>query len=432
MDTPGSTSLSHFSALVGLDWADGKHDICIQVAGSAERESCVIEHRPESIDEWARELRERFTGEPVAIVLELAKGPIVYALRKYEFIVLFPINPASLAKYREVFTHSGAKDDPTDAELALDFLLNHPDRLCPLNPQSAQMRALELLVEMRRRLVDDQTRITNRITAALKNYFPQPLQWFRDKDSIVFCDFLQRWPTVKAARQARRATLERFFREHNVRQPKVIEERIDAIKRVVALTDDEGVIEPHALLVQALVEQLRATLHAIGTFDQELAARAPQHPDFAIFDSFPAAGAVFGPRLLTAFGEQRERYPSATDVQRYAGVAPVTERSGNSTWVHWRWQCPTFLRQTFVEWAALTVPRSFWAAAYYQHQRAKGQTHRAALRALAYKWIRILHRCWATHRTYDEAVYLKALKRRGSPLLEYMVSENAAATPETT
>jgi hypothetical protein len=33
--------------------------------------------------------------------------------------VLFPVNPAMLAKYREAFVPSRAKDDPTDAEIAL-------------------------------------------------------------------------------------------------------------------------------------------------------------------------------------------------------------------------------------------------------------------------------------------------------------------------
>jgi hypothetical protein len=71
------------------------------------------------------------------------------------------------------------------------------------------------------------------------------------------------------------------------------------------------------------------------------------------------------------------------------------------------------LRQTFVEWAAITVPRSFWAAAYYRQQRSEGKSRQTALRALAYKWIRILHHCWMTRQTYDESVYLNALKRRG-------------------
>jgi transposase len=425
MKTLRSASTSPFAAYIGWDWSDGKHDVCLQCAEGGAHEPSQIKHSPEAIDEWARELRTRFGGRPLAIALELDKGPIVYALRKYDFIVLFPINPATLAKYRQVFTHSGAKDDPSDAELALEFLLKHPERLQPLNPQSAQMRALEQLVEMRRRLVDDQTRLTNRLTSALKNYFPQALQWFDDKATVLFCDFLQRWPTLKAAQQARRSTLERFFHEHNVRYPKRIEQRIDAIKRAAPLTHDAAVIEPFTLLVKALSEQLRATLKAIDSFDHEIAARAPAHPDFPIFDSLPAAGPTLAPRLLAAFGEQRQRYPLAKDLQRYAGVAPVTERSGNSHWVHWRWSCPTFLRQTFVEWAALTIPRSFWANAFYRQQRAAGKTHQSALRALAYKWIRIIHRCWTDRQLYDESIYLNALKKRGSPLLNFISTQSA-------
>ncbi len=101
----------------------------------------------------------------------------------------------------------------------------------------------------------------------------------------------------------------------------------------------------------------------------------------------------------------------------YSGIAPVTERSGQKSWIHWRWQCPTFLRQTFVEWAAQTINKSYWAGLYYYQQRAKGCSYQAAVRSLAFKWIRILYRCWITRTPYDEARYLKALKERGSPLL---------------
>jgi len=117
--------------------------------------------------------------------------------------------------------------------------------------------------------------------------------------------------------------------------------------------------------------------------------------------------------LLVAFGEQRERYKSAADIQKYSGIAPVTERSGQKHWVHWRLQCPTFMRQTFVEWAGQTINKSYWAGAYYRQQRDKGSTHQAAVRSLAFKWIRILYRCWQTGEAYDESRYLKALERRG-------------------
>ena len=406
-----------FAAFIGLDWADAKHEVCLQAAGTEQREFRSLEHSPEEINAWVQTLRTRFNGQPVAVCLELTKGPIVSALRHYDFLGLFPVNPLTVAKYREAFTPSRAKDDPTDAELQVEILLKHRDRLMPLSPQSPTMRALVQLVEHRRRLVGDKVRLTNRLTSALKNYFPHVLRWFQDKDTAIFCDFLSRWPTLKAAQLARRTTLESFFRAHHVHSADVITTRIEAIKSAVALTTDEGVITPNALLVQALVAQLRVTLQVIADFDNAIAQRAQEHPDFSLFDALPGAGAVFAPRLLAAFGEQRERYASAEELQKYAGIAPVTERSGKKTWVHWRLQCPKFLRQTFVEWAAESTRHSFWAQVYYQQQRAKGKAHQAAVRALAFKWIRILSRCWQDRTPYDDSVYLQALNRRSAPLL---------------
>src|SRR4029450_1749017 len=392
------------------------------VTGSATRECSVLEHRSDTIDAWVSTLRTRFPGQPIAICLELNKGPLVSALRQHDFLVLFPVNPLTLARYREAFTPSQAKDDPTDAELQLELLLKHRDKLKPLQPQSPTMRPLEQLVTSRRRLIGDKVRLTNRLTSALKNYFPHALQWFHDKDTLIFCDFLTQWPTLKAVQLTRRSSLERFFRDHHVRYTDVIHQRIHAIKSPIPLTTDEGLIAPNALLAQALVTQLRATLHAIEEFDKAIAQRAQSHPDFPFFDALPGAGAVFAPRLLVAFGEQRDRYASADEPQKYAGIAPVTERSGKKAWVHWRLQCPKFLRQTFVEWAAESTRHSFWARAYYQQQRDKGPPHQAAVRALAFKWIRILFRCWQNRTRYEEAVYLNALKHRGAPLLHSLAN----------
>src|SRR6266511_3261537 len=235
-----------FAAFVGLDWADAKHDVCLQAAGSKTREFSVLAHTPETIDEWVSTLHKRFNGQPIAICLELNKGPIVYALRKYDFLVLFPVNPLTLARYREAFAPSHAKDDHTDAELPLELLLKHREKLTPLNPQSPAMRALEQLLEHRRRLVGDKVRLTNRLTSTLKNYFPHVLPWFHDKDTATFCDFLTQWPTLKAVQLARRSTLERFFRDHHVRYADVTDTRIQAIKSATPLTTDEGVITPNA------------------------------------------------------------------------------------------------------------------------------------------------------------------------------------------
>ncbi len=377
----------------------------------------MLPHRPEAIDQWAQALRQRFGGRPIAVCLEISKGPLVYVLQRYAFLVLFPVNPTMLAKYRAAFHVSGAKDDPSDAQLALDLLLTHPERLAQLHPQSAAMRTLQQLVEQRRALVQDVGRLTNRITATLKHYFPQVLEWFKNKDTLVFCDFLSRWPTLKHAQRARKTRLTAFFYEHNVRYPRIIEQRIQAILTATALTSDTAVIEPNRLLVEVLVQQLRVLLQAVQRFDHEIDALAPTLSVYSLFSSLPGAGPVFAPRLLAAFGEQRERYASAAEVQMYSGIAPVTERSGNKCWVHWRFKCPKFLRQTFVEFAALSIPHCYWAKAFYDQQRGRGASRQAALRALAFKWIRIIYRCWQNRTPYDEVTYLNALKRHGSPLL---------------
>lgn len=156
--------------------------------------------------------------------------------------------------------------------------------------------------------------------------------------------------------------------------------------------------------------------------DKEIRTRYREQDDNVIFDSLPGAGPQLAPRLLVAFGSNRARYETAADMQKYAGVAPVIERSGKKSWTHWRYSCPKFLRQTYVEWAGQSVRFPFWAKAYYQQQIAKGKPHNTAIRSLAFKWIRIAFNCWKTRTVYDESKYLQALKQRGSPLLQYAVN----------
>jgi len=277
------------------------------------------------------------------------------------------------------------------------------------------VRQLRRLVELRRDLVHDRTRLTNRITDALKAYFPQVLSWFADKEAAVFADFLQRWPTLQQAQRARPETIRAFFHAANVRRANAIDKRIEAIQKERPLHHDEAVIKPARMLVEALLPQLRAASASIARFDSEIARLSEALPDYALFSDLPGAGAILAPRLLAAFGERRERFSDASAAQKCFGVAPVIERSGNKSWVHWRYGCSKFLRQTFVEWAGQTIPRCAWAKAFYEAFTARGGRHQAALRALAFKWIRILFRCWQDRIPYDEARYTKALHQHSAP-----------------
>jgi len=405
-----------FKAYVGLDWADTKHDVCIQVAGNNRRSFECIPHRVDKIEEWVVPLYQR-TGGPIAVVVELTRGPIVYALQKYGFIEIVPVNSSTLARYRKLLHPSGAKDDPTDAELMLDLVLKHPERFCVLESQSEKLRELHLLVEHRRQLVADKVRFTNRLCSALKQYYPQSLEWFEKRDTRLFCGFINRWPTLRKVQRARTSTLEKFFHEYRTFRKPVLARRLEGIRTASELTDDDALVRSCARKVQVVAGQLKQTLAAIEQYDEAIADIAVDHPDYDLFAALPGAGAALAPRLLVAFGEQRQRFKSADELQMYAGIAPVTERSGQKQWVHWRTQCPRFLRQTFVEWASHSIGHSYWAERYYRQQRSKAKSHQAAVRSLSFKWVRVLYRCWQTRTPYDESKYLKALKQRGSPLV---------------
>ncbi len=145
-----------------------------------------------------------------------------------------------------------------------------------------------------------------------------------------------------------------------------------------------------------------------------------EHADAEIFRSFPGAGPALAPRLLAAFGADRQRLESAGQAQAYCGIAPVMVRSGRTCQVRRRWACNTFLRRTFHEFAGLSLRKSAWAKAYYDQMRSRGAKHQAAVRSLAFKWIRILFRCWQTRTLYNEVHYFQQLYRKQSPLLKFM------------
>ena len=132
-------NVSDFAALIGIDWADRKHDICEINQQTHHPKLYVISSQPNSINTWANELKSKYQGKLIAVACELKKGPLIYALTKFNHIVLFPINPSTVAKYRKAFSHSGAKDDPTDSAIQLEILKLHMDKLSPITPDSSSI-----------------------------------------------------------------------------------------------------------------------------------------------------------------------------------------------------------------------------------------------------------------------------------------------------
>jgi transposase len=419
-----------YALLVGLDWADRTHDLaCLSVA-DGRRSHRRIGSSPESIREWMGEVSARYPGGRVAVCLEQSRGPAAYALEVYAAVDLYPVTPSVLNNYRKAFRPSGSKDDPLDAELCLDLLANHRDRLSKAVPDTEDTRKLRMLCELRRKTVDRRTRATNLLVSVLKQYYPQALKLVGDnRHSELACAFLMRWPRFESVAHAGPNALRKFYYAHHCRSERRIGECRQLVASSCALTADPAIVDPLVLLVGQLVGEIRLLNRAVKQYDRLVAELFDAQPDAALFRSFPGAGAQLRPRLLAAFGTDRKRYASAERLSAYSGVAPVVERSGRSVWTHWRWHCPKFVRQSFVEFAAKSIGQCAWAATHYRRQLERGKSHNAAVRSLAFKWQRIMFRCWRNREPYDEGRYLAALARHGS----WIATEGAPslAAPQT-
>jgi transposase len=431
---PMTKTTMDYAALVGLDWADEEHAYCLFSAGNDKPQHGVLKQRPEAIAEWVAELRRRFEGRPVAICLEQSRGALLFALMAYEFLHLYPINPVQLAAYRKAMDPSGAKDDPRDGELLARFLRQHRDQLRLWKPDDEITRGLRLLNEQRRDWVEQRVALENQLRQRLKESFPLALELLPgDLHAPRTLAFLAAFPTLKELQRASPSQLARHLgpRRRRCDDPPMEtlrRQQLQTIRQALPLTQDRAILEHARLVICHVVRQIESMNKAIADCEQKIAQWFAEHPDHDLFSSLPGAGAAIAPRMAAAYGTDRDKFQDAGDMQQISGIAPITRRSGKSMAVYARWACPSFLRQTFHEFARCSVKFSVWAQAYLKMRMAGGARYHVAVRALAYKWQRVIFACWKNHQPYDEARYLQRLRLTDSPLLRYL-PPNPKETP---
>jgi transposase len=407
--------LDQYAAFIAIDWADQVHAYSLQAAGDKKKESGTLEQKPEIIGPWVAKLQERFKGQPVAIAVEQSRGALIHALLCYDFITIYPIHPATVANFRQAFKFSGAKSDPLDTDQILEILTKHLQLLRPLRPESEQTRLLTRLVEGRRNTVDWRTTHIQAALASLKEYFPQAIELCSSNlSSRLAYNLLKKWPSFEALQQAKPSTIKRFFYAHNIRSPELIQRAVDLAATGRALTSDAAILESSSRMCLMHLKVIQSLNPIIEDYDKRIEEVFNSHSEAYLFDKLPGAGPALAPRLLTSFGTDRSRYDAASNVQTFSGIAPVTKSSGRTKVVYCRQACPKFIRQTFHEFARLSIYRSQWARNYLDYYKAKGKKFHTIIRALAFKWIRVLFHCWKNRTPYNETTYMESLKKRGS------------------
>ena len=422
-----------YDLVIGLDRSDRKADLYLIHTRTGQAEKQTIGTSPEALHDWLAQLRQQLPQAQVGICLEQPATHLILFLESYAWITLYAVNPITVQNFRQTFVTSRAKDDGKDAEYAAQLLLTHHDKLKAWQPDDSQTRQLQQLVYHRRAVVDERTGLTNSLQGLLKQYFPQALELCGEELwRPLATAFLLKWPTLHRLQQARPESIKRFYYLNGSRSQSLIDQRLELIAKAVPLTDELALFESLTLRVQLICRQLQSLDKILTQFEKRIAQVFQQHPDHPLFQSLPGAGPVLAPRLLASIGSQRERFATAANLQCFSGVAPVTKQSGGKCHVHRRYLCPKFSRQSFHEYAKESILWCRWSAAYYWQQRKKGCSHHTAVRALAYKWQRIIWKCWQTRSVYKDEIYEAALKKNGSPLVALLDQIELGKSPMKT
>jgi len=415
-----------YAALIGIDWAQETHAIALRDTASDKLEQTTLNADPNAIAQWATQLQQRFDNQPVAICVELSRGALINQLGQYSFLHIYPLNPVTSSRFRKAFTPSGAKDDPTDAHRHLTILEHHRDKLRRWKAADPTDQHLQLICENRRKLVSLQVDLRNKVTAALRDYYPQALDYAgHDIAAPMGCAFLLKWTDLASLKRAKIETVRKFYYAHGSRRKDLIEKRLQSIEQAKPVSEEPALIAPSAQYVRALAKQLKDLNESIKQLDTSLEEIFASHADNDLWKSFPGAGTVLAPRLAIAWGSDRSRYQSAEDMQTYSGVAPVRNASGKRETIFRRQNRPRFLHQTFWEYAKQSTLQCDWARDYVAKQVERGSKRSSAYRSLAFKWQRIMFATWKNGKTYDDGYHEQSLKKSGSPYAK--VEEKEAA-----
>lgn len=419
--SPEPTGVSHYlggvghgvTLLVGIDWADQKHDVCVRDEMGAVLDEFTIPHSQGGL-ELLRDRLRTMAGNAQAEILgamETNQGLLVNFLLEQGWVV-YPINPKSVDRYRDRLKTTRVKSDRLDAWLLADILRTDRHLHRPLLPDSEQVRELRELTRGREDIVKEGTRLVNQLKACLKAYWPESIALFSDLDTPWVLVFLAQYPTLADAKKASVAVLQAFLKAQRHPQWRQVAQDLYTGLRLPHIPAPEFLVRTRSRQTLHLVRQLQTVKQDLKAYQKEIERLLREHPDGQLFRSLPGAGPTLAARLLAEIGDDLERYATANSLQCEAGTAPVTQRSGRTLHVvKFRRACKKQLRHALHLFAGCSLQRSAWAYALYAEQRKKGKRHSEALRVVAHKWVKIIFAIRISKTLYDEQLFLAARVR---------------------
>jgi len=402
---------------VGIDWADDHHDLCLVGKTCESLSGCLerfrIANSVDGFEQMHSKLRE-YEPDPsqVLVAIETPHGLLVHDLIQHGYCV-YAINPKAVNRYKDRHTLSTAKDDDRDALAMAHLLRTDRHRFSPLEMLPEEYRLLGELCKDLRQMIEDKTRLMNRLTSCLKDYYPQAVGLFSGVDSPISTTFLKAFPDPSVLAACSEKKFQAFFARQRYPHPKRVSELFERT-RVPAPVADPVVARAAKMRMLAVLDQLVALRGHINDYERQIQTLFADLPGHDNIPNLPGVGERIAPELAAALGPKPQdtpkRFASSKDIEKLAGCAPVTRQSGKYKHVAFRRACSKRLRRTMHDWAQASLRASRWARAYYDYHKAQQHRHNTILRNLAGKLLAILYRLWCTGERYDEQSHIQKLK----------------------
>ena len=334
------------------------------------------------------------------IGLELPHGPIVDYLRSRNYVI-YSLNPLKIKRFKESYIVSGNKNDRIDAEAIAHYILRNRESLRTLTFNSPEMEKLKLFSLSHNRLTKEHTRYKNRLLFIFRQYFPLYSVLFSDHCSKIQLKMLLEYPVLADLKRATPDEITSFLIRNHYRNGKYIRKVLDAIQNYSHHIAQE-VEETLSCEARAIARILLVLKDERENVEKQMKAITDSHCLGKYFRSLPGSGEILASKLLSIFGDNKDRFTHTNGVQCLFGTAPRNYQSGSYHKVIMRKSCNKIAKNILFQYAFSSIKSSKWAREYYDAQRKKGKTHSVAVRALANKWVKIIFSIWKNETFYEE------------------------------
>lgn len=401
---------------VGIDWGKCKHAVCVVDTHRTIVREFTIPATLEGFALLAETLRN--LGHIGGVAIESTHNPVLYRVLD-EGHAVYPINPKLSKQWREGTSVAGVKSDMHDGRvLAFELARRHEQlrRLCPTDPFATELLGL---CNKQRVLIDQRTALVQQMRESLGGYYPAALDFFRDLTRPTAWAFVKRFPNPQSLSSARKDTLLRFLRAHQIGLKPTWLERIEQRQQACEWPTPPDALAQEALVL-ACIAQLQAVQAHIDRFDRIIAERTRSLPQAKLIRSLPGAGPRLTPALTAMVICAEVEGQGVAALRCLTGIAPVKDESGKRIRTRIRRRCNKHWRNIMHLFAWSSTNFCRWAKVFYNLCKQRGDSNATALRKLADKWLRIIHSMLQTGQLYDEARYLESLRHNHSPLWPYL------------